>query len=86
MNNEFILIIPFLAILTYPLVFKIEFYVDNISAVSWAVKTIPSQFVYVHRLCLYVLVPIYGDVIGKSACRWHETGDKDHQSGLNQFV
>jgi len=33
MNNEFILIIPFLAILTYPLVFKIEFYVDNISAV-----------------------------------------------------
>ena len=51
MYNESILVIPLLAILTYPLVLKIKFYVDNISAVPLAVKTIPSKFVNVHRLC-----------------------------------
>jgi len=40
-----------MAIKICPLVVKIEFCVDNISAVPSAVKTIPNQFVYIHRPC-----------------------------------
>jgi len=29
---------------------------------------------------------IYGNITGKLAFCWHETGDKDYQSGLNQFL
>ena len=68
---------------TFTPVSKLLFSAHNMYTVLQALKIIPKLFVVIHKQCFNA---ISDADFGKSACSWHEIGDKDYQSGLNQSV